>query len=264
MPSLVNKYLQQPLASNTVYIVGAGVGDCGMLTLQALRCLQQAQIVLHDNLVNPEILNFINPQAGLVKVGKICGKNTITQAQINQYLINSIKKYQYVVRLKGGDSSIFARSGEEIAVLAEHNINFQLVPGITSAAAAASYAGISLTHRDYASQVLFLSGHSKNGKLEINWDAITPSGQTLVFYMPLAVVDKICTQLQHIGLDASTPAAIMEKISYPEQRVLASDIQNLPGMLKAQEQKFISPSLLIVGQVLSLSSYFTNHSNTHL
>jgi uroporphyrin-III C-methyltransferase len=260
MHNKIISLISQPLDKDTVYIVGAGVGAVSLLTLRAINCLMQADIVLHDNLVSSEILDLIPPQADLITVGKTCGKQGITQEQINQLLVEYATQGKLIVRLKGGDPCIFARSGEEIAVLAAHNIKFEIVSGVTAASACAAFAGISLTHRDYASQVLFLSGHSKNGKLEVNWQSVQPSGQTLVFYMGLNVLAEISASLIKIGVDQDTPAMLVEKVSSKEERAIVAPIAKLAVAVQQQSVPFISPCLLIVGEVLKLADSRKSYS----
>jgi uroporphyrin-III C-methyltransferase/precorrin-2 dehydrogenase/sirohydrochlorin ferrochelatase len=235
-----------------VYLVGGGPGDPDLLTFKALRLMQQADIVLYDRLVSKEVLNLVRRDATRIYVGKTAGDHPVTQDNINQKLVDYALEGNRVVRLKGGDPFIFGRGGEEIETLAEHGIPFQVVPGITAASGCASYAGIPLTHRDHAQSVRFIAGHLRSGKMDLNWPELVQPNQTLVFYMGLNGMETICQQLKEHGLDARTPAALIEKGTSDRQQVFVGDLDSLPEMVRDAGAK--APTLIIVGTVVSLHS----------
>ncbi|MBT5387922.1 MAG: uroporphyrinogen-III C-methyltransferase [Porticoccaceae bacterium] len=245
-----------------VYLVGGGPGDPDLLTFKALRLMQQADIVLYDRLVSPQVLNLVRRDATRIYVGKTAGDHPVTQDNINQKLVDYALEGNRVVRLKGGDPFIFGRGGEEIETLAEHGIPFQVVPGITAASGCASYAGIPLTHRDHAQSVRFITGHMRGGKRDLNWPELVLPNQTLVFYMGLSGLETICQGLITHGLDETTPAALIEKGTTEAQQVLVGDLSSLPDIVRQAGPK--APTLIIVGHVVSLQSklsWFNNPAN---
>jgi len=238
-----------------VYLVGAGPGDPDLLTFRALRLLQQADVIVYDRLVSEQILEMARRDADLVYVGKERDKHTLPQEDINHMLARIAKKGKRVLRLKGGDPFIFGRGGEEIETLMEQGVEFQVVPGITAATGAASYAGIPLTHRQYAQAVVFVTGHLKDGSMNLNWKALAQPNQTVVVYMGLLGLDTLCQQLQQHGMPSTTPIALVQQATTPTQQVIISDLQNMPQYVKQFEVK--APTLIIVGDVVSLHHKLT-------
>lgn len=237
-------------ATGEVYLVGAGPGDPDLLTFKALRLMQQAEVVLYDRLVSAPILDMVRRDAERIYVGKKRAEHAVPQQQINQMMVDLAKQGRRVLRLKGGDPFIFGRGGEEIDLLAENKIPFQVVPGITAANACACYAGIPLTHRDYSQSVRFITGHLKEGETNLRWSEFVDARQTLVFYMGLAGLEQICAKLIEHGKDPSTPAALIERGTLPNQQVHVSDLAALPALINAKEVH--APTLLIIGDVVQL------------
>lgn len=233
-----------------VYLVGAGPGDPDLLTFRALRLMQQADVVVHDRLVSPEVLNLVRREAQIIYAGKERAMHTLAQEDINHLLVRLAKEGKRVVRLKGGDPFIFGRGGEEIDSLMAEGVIFEVVPGITAAAGCAAYAGIPLTHRDYAQSVLFATGHLKDGSLGLNWAALVQPKQTIVFYMGLLGLRPIFQELIARGLSSATPAALIQQGTTSNQRVLTGTLQTLPGIVEHADVK--APTLIIVGDVVKL------------
>jgi len=233
-----------------VALVGAGPGDRDLLTFRALRLIQSADIIYHDALVSADIMALADPAAELFYVGKRMSKHAVPQDDINRLLIKSAQEGKRVVRLKGGDPFIFGRGGEEIQLLSEAGVAFQVVPGITAASGCAAYAGIPLTHRDYAQSVRFVTGHLKNGTCDLPWNELIHADQTLVIYMGLSGLPVICEKLIAAGMPPQTSIALVEKGTLPDQRVHVATLQTMPEFIKDRE--IHAPTLTIVGDVVKL------------
>lgn len=231
-----------------VVLVGAGPGDAGLMTIKGLQQCQQADVVVYDRLVSDEVMNLVRRDAERIYVGKRAGFHCVPQEEINQILINHAKAGKRVVRLKGGDPFIFGRGSEELEALIEHQIPFSVVPGITAASGCTTYAGIPLTHRDYAQSVRFITGHGK-GLNDAQWQCIAQDNQTLVFYMGLSKADYIQQMLLNQHMRATMPVAIVEKGTLATQKVVVGQLQQLAEMASSMQ----SPALIIVGEVVSLN-----------
>lgn len=245
-----------------VFIVGAGPGDPGLLTMKAAECLRMADVVVYDRLVSEEILGFIPHHAEMIFAGKAARDHAMPQEEINQTLIDLAKQDKVVVRLKGGDPFIFGRGSEEALALAEHDINFEIVPGITASAGCGAYAGIPLTHRGLATGVRFVTGHCRDGHhLDLNWESLACPETTLVIYMGLINIEMISAELIKAGLPADTPAAGVERGTTPDQRTVITTLEKLPETLAKAELK--APSLLIIGKVVDLADVISWKTHAH-
>jgi uroporphyrin-III C-methyltransferase / precorrin-2 dehydrogenase / sirohydrochlorin ferrochelatase len=243
--------LQDRPQTGEVYLVGAGPGDPDLLTFKALRLMQQCDVVLHDRLIAPQVLELVRRDARRLFVGKARSQHAVPQEQINAELVRLAQQGLRVLRLKGGDPFIFGRGGEEIDTLMAHGIPFQVVPGITAASGCAAYAGIPLTHRDYAQSCVLVTGHArKDGTLDLHWDQLARRGQTIVVYMGLHTLPALCAELIAHGLPGDWPAAMIEEGTSPSQRVVVGTLGDLPQRVEAAALK--GASLLIVGEVVRL------------
>ncbi|WP_375471812.1 uroporphyrinogen-III C-methyltransferase [uncultured Nostoc sp.] len=237
-----------------VYLVGAGPGDPGLITLKAKGLLECADLVIYDALVSPAILAMINPQAEQINAGKRRGKHSLFQEETTQLLIDKAQDHAIVVRLKGGDPFIFGRGGEEMEELVNAGISTEVVPGITSGIAAAAYSGIPLTHRLYSSSVTFVTGHEAAGKYkpQVNWSAIAHGSETIVIYMGIHNLSYIVEELSAAGLNLETPIALVRWGTRPEQEEL---IGTLETIIKQVEQTgFGAPAIAVIGQVVNMHS----------
>ncbi|KKO49549.1 siroheme synthase [Arsukibacterium sp. MJ3] len=233
-----------------VYVVGAGPGDPELLTLKALQLMQQADVVVYDYLVSPDIMQLVRRDAELICVGKKAGAHSVAQLETNKILVELALAGKKICRLKGGDPFIFGRGGEEIQALLAHNIAFQVVPGVTAAAGCAAYAGIPLTHRDHAQSVQFVTGHCRSDGSEPDWQSMSTANQTVVIYMGLMKAAHIQQQLLAAGRAASTPVAIIENGTRLDQRIITTELSTLAEQISSQQVQ--SPALLIIGEVVSL------------
>jgi uroporphyrin-III C-methyltransferase/precorrin-2 dehydrogenase/sirohydrochlorin ferrochelatase len=236
--------------TGAVYLVGAGPGDPDLLTFRALRLMQQADVVVYDHLVSEEIMDLTRRDAEKIFVGKRRNNHTLPQESINELLANLAKSGKRVVRLKGGDPFIFGRGGEEIETLMEQGISFQVVPGVTAASGCASYAGIPLTHRDHAQSCTFVTGHLKDGSINLNWQQLVAPNQTIVIYMGLVGLEKICAALIENGSPENLPIALVQQGTTRHQRVITGTLATLPAKVLQEEVK--APTLIIIGTVVSL------------
>jgi len=246
---------KEPHQTGDVALVGAGPGDPDLLTFRALRLMQQADVVVYDRLVSTEILDLIRRDAEKIYVGKQRSEHSLPQESINALLIRLAQAGKRVVRLKGGDPFIFGRGGEEIETLFENNITFQIVPGITAASGCASYAGIPLTHRDHAQSCTFVTGHLKDGNVNLNWSQLAGPNQTLVIYMGLLGITQICRSLIKHGSPKDLPIAIVQQGTTNRQRVIIGTLVSIPEIIEQQAIK--PPTLIIIGTVVSLHKKLT-------
>jgi uroporphyrin-III C-methyltransferase/precorrin-2 dehydrogenase/sirohydrochlorin ferrochelatase len=245
----IPSYALRPLAAGEVALVGTGPGDPELLTLRALRMIEQADVVLYDHLVSDDVMALVPPRVERIYVGKQCSNHAMRQDAINALMVELARLRKRVVRLKGGDPFIFGRGGEEIETLADHGIAFQVVPGITAASGVSAYAGIPLTHRDHAHAVVFVTGHRKDDD-DLDWDALARGGQTIVCYMGSRGLERFCAELAAHGLAPATPAAIVSHGTRATQRVVTATLATLAAAANAAALE--PPTLVIVGDVVRL------------
>lgn len=234
-----------------VYLVGAGPGDYGLLTLKALECIQKADVIVYDRLANEEYLQEAKAGCEFIYVGKASSNHTLTQDEINQVIVDQAKLGKIVTRLKGGDPYVFGRGGEEGEILLEHGISFEVVPGITSAIGGLCYAGIPITHRDYTSSFHVVTGHLKDDEnTSINWNALAHMGGTIVFLMGVSNLQKICSNLVAEGMKPQTPVAVINWATRVNQRVATGDLTDICEVVA--REGLTSPSLIVIGEVVKL------------
>ena len=251
------------MSVGSVILVGAGPGDPGLLTRKGLEAIRQAEVVVFDRLVGPEILSLMPENAEKIDVGKQASNHPVPQHRINQILLEKALEGKRVVRLKGGDPFLFGRGGEELELLKENGVPFQEVPGVTSALSVPAYAGIPVTHRDFCSSVHIITGHAKAGsELKIDFDALRRTNGTLVFLMGVTALPMICKGLLDAGMEADMPAAVIERGTLPRQRKVISTLEKLPEA--AQTAEIVSPAIIVVGKVCALSSSFDWFDNLPL
>lgn len=243
---------ESPLPTGTVHLVGAGPGDPDLLTLRATRLIMTARIIVHDGLVDPAILAMARPGTRMISVAKQRARHTMPQDAINALLVAEARAGNDVVRLKGGDPFVFGRGGEELEVLRAHGIPFEVIPGITAAVACAAYAGIPLTHRDHAQSLRLLTAHAQDGDADHDWTALAQPQQTLAFYMGVSGLARLRDQLMAHGRAASTPFALVENGSRPEQRVIVGTLDELPEL--ARRHAVQAPALLVIGEVAAFAT----------
>ncbi|MEE9388289.1 MAG: siroheme synthase CysG [Paracoccaceae bacterium] len=243
-----------------VYLVGAGPGDPDLLTFKALRLMQRADVVLYDRLVGDEIVDLLRRDAERIYVGKLPNQHTMSQEDISQLMVDLAKKGKRVLRLKGGDPFVFGRGGEEIETLAENDIPFQVVPGITAASGATAYAGIPLTHRDYAQACVFVTAHGREGVLGLDWDVLLRPAQTVAVYMGLSSLKDLSEQFVNRGANPDTPAAIIDNGTRPNQKVAVGTVSMLHEL--AVQNELTGPSMIVIGDVVRLREklrWFSEH-----
>lgn len=242
-----------------VALVGAGPGDPELLTLRAVKALHRADAVVYDHLVSEEVLRLAPRDAELIYAGKQASRHSLSQDEINKLLVALARRGMRVARLKGGDPFVFGRGGEEVEFLHRHGVPFEVIPGVTSASGAACYAGIPLTHRECAQSVVFVTGHRKKGGCDLDWEMLARPRQTLVIYMGLATVAEISRGLIAHGMRADMPAAIVERATTAEQRVVVTTVSGLAQAVALH--KLAPPSLIVVGEVVNLREQLGQFDN---
>ena len=244
-----------------VHLVGAGPGDPDLLTVKARRLLDEADVVVYDRLVSPDILALVPPGAARIHVGKATNQHTLPQGEINELLVRLARHGRRVVRLKGGDPFVFGRGGEEAEYLLAHGVPFEVVPGITAASGCAAAAGIPLTHRGLATGVRLITGHGKDDEeLDIDWDGLADPDTTIVVYMGLANMETVSTRLIAAGLAAETPAAAIASGTTPRQKVCHTTLAELPRAVARAGLE--PPCLLVIGRVVALAALFGDTAET--
>ena len=233
-----------------VALVGAGPGDAELITLKGARLLQTAEVVIYDNLVSQGILDLISPTAERIFVGKMAGNHTMPQDDICQLLVDKAQEGKFVVRLKGGDPFVFGRGGEEMDVLLEAGVPVDIVPGVTAALGAAASFGFPLPHRDHAQSCVFVTGHLKDHTVDLDWPALARPGQTVVIYMGVTGLETISRELQAAGLPGDTPAALIYRATWPNEKAHRGTLATLPEVARAHKVK--PPTLIVIGTVVDL------------
>lgn len=233
-----------------VYLVGTGPGDPDLLTFRGLRLMQRADVVLYDRLIGPRIMSLVRRDAERIYVGKKKNEHTMSQDDISALLVRLALEGKRVLRLKGGDPFIFGRGGEEIEEIARHGIPFQVVPGVTAAAGCAAYAGIPLTHRDYAQTCVFVTGHAKDGEVDLNWDALIQPHQTIAVYMGLAMIEALISAFVRRGMAPDMPVAVIDNGTRRAQRVITGTMTDITA--KVAEAELKGPAIIIIGTVVTL------------
>lgn len=235
-----------------VYLVGAGPGDPRLITLYGLECIQKSEVIAYDRLVNPKLLEYASDTAELIFCGKLPGKHHFIQEEIHSLLVQKAMEGKIVTRLKGGDPCVFGRAGEEAEVLAQKGIAYEIVPGVTAGIAAPAYAGIPVTHREYASSFAIVTGHGKEKKNEdhLNWEALAQGIDTIAFYMSVGNIDYISQKLISHGRSPQTPAAVIEWGTTEKQRTFTGTIETISGII--QKNHIQNPAMIIVGEVVRL------------
>jgi uroporphyrin-III C-methyltransferase len=233
-----------------VYLIGAGPGDPELMTLKGLRCLRAAEVIIYDRLINSSLLEEARPAAQLIFAGKARGCHELPQEEIQRLLIEYARQGQVVARLKGGDPFVFGRGGEEAAALAQAGIPFEIVPGVSSAIAVPAYAGIPVTHRDYAAQVTIVAGHEGSPSSVINWEALATTEGTLVILMGLAALPSITRRLLAGGMSPLMPVAVIQQGTLPEQRAVFATLETIAS--KVTEAGLQPPAVIIIGAVVGL------------
>jgi uroporphyrin-III C-methyltransferase len=253
--------MNQPPCIGKVYLVGAGPGDPGLLTLKGKTLLEFADVVVYDALVSPEILTAINPHAKKINAGKRRGRHSLLQTETTKLLIEKARTNAVVVRLKGGDPFVFGRGGEEMEDLIKAGVPVEVVPGVTSGIAAPAYAGIPLTHRDYSSSVTFVTGHEASGKYrpQVNWQAIAQGSETIVIYMGIHNLANIIKQITEAGLSDHTPIALIRWGTRPEQEELVGTLATI--VEQVAETGFEAPAIAILGKVVDLRPRLASRAN---
>lgn len=245
--------IHSPLPPGKVWLVGAGPGDPDLLTIKAARLIGAADALVFDHLVGEGVMALARADARRIYAGKESSRHTLPQDRINTLLVDLAREGLAVVRLKGGDPFIFGRGGEELETLQASGIPFEVVPGVTAAAGCAAYAGFPLTHRDHAQAVTFVTGHLKDGTVNLDWPALARQRQTVVFYMGIGAAGEICRQMVAHGLPAATPAAVVRNGTLADQRTMLADLGTLPARIA--EAGIQPPALIVVGSVTGLHKH---------
>ena len=240
------------MCKGIVFLVGAGPGDPKLITVYGMECIQKSDVIAYDRLLNKELLNYARKDAELIYCGKLPGKHALIQEEIHELLISKALEGKIVTRLKGGDPCVFGRVGEEAEVLAEKGIPYEIVPGVTSGIAAPAYAGIPVTHRDFASSFTIVTGHGRNekGMDHLHWEALAKGSDTIAFYMGVGNLNNICSQLIKHGKNANIPVAVIEWGTTKQQRTVTGTLQNIEE--KVRLEKINHPAIVLVGEVVKL------------